>query len=60
MKDSERNPSVLLQENVAAMSLLATRALYDEQPELWKLGRLRLAPARPRFPSTHALRARES
>ena len=38
MKDSDRDPSVLLQEHVAAMSLLATRALYDEQPELWQLG----------------------
>jgi hypothetical protein len=38
VKDSDRDPTVLLQENAAAMSLLATRRLYAEQPELWRLG----------------------
>ena len=38
MKDRERAPRVLLTETAELLSLLATRALYEEQPELWRLG----------------------
>lgn len=38
MRDLERGPSVLLAETAPMLSILATRGLYEEQPELWKLG----------------------
>ena len=38
MKDSEREPRKVLSEMAPVLSVLATRALYEEQPELWKLG----------------------
>jgi hypothetical protein len=34
----EREPAVVLAEVAPMLSLLATRRLYEEQPELWKLG----------------------
>jgi hypothetical protein len=38
VKDSERDPGAVLSEVAPLLSLLATRALYEEQPELWTLG----------------------
>jgi hypothetical protein len=38
VRDPERPARVLLAESSGLLSLLATRALYDEQPELWRLG----------------------
>ena len=38
MNDAEREPKVLLAEMRQHLALVATRALYDEQPELWRLG----------------------
>lgn len=38
MKDRDRPPQVVLRETRSLLSILATRALYDEQPELWQLG----------------------
>jgi hypothetical protein len=33
-----RDPSDLIHESVGLLAVLATRSLYDEQPELWRLG----------------------
>lgn len=38
MKESERAPGAVLAEMAPMLSILATRGLYDEQPELWKMG----------------------
>lgn len=38
MKDSERPPDVVLAELAPMLSILATRGLYEEQPELWEMG----------------------
>lgn len=36
--EDEREPAVVLAEAVGYLALTATRRLYDEQPDLWKLG----------------------
>lgn len=36
--DDEREPVAVLTEAVGSLALTATRRLYDEQPDLWKLG----------------------
>ena len=38
MKDADRPPDVVLTEVAPMLAILATRGLYEEQPELWKLG----------------------
>ena len=38
MNDADRSPEVVLGEAAPMLALLATRGLYAEQPELWKLG----------------------
>lgn len=37
MNDAQRPPSVVLTETAPMLALLATRGLYREQPELWKM-----------------------
>lgn len=36
--EDDREPAAVLDEAVGYLALVATRRLYDEQPELWKLG----------------------
>lgn len=36
--DDGREPTVVLAEAIGYLALTATRRLYDEQPDLWKLG----------------------
>lgn len=36
--DDGREPTVVLAEATGYLALTATRKLYDEQPDLWKLG----------------------
>ena len=38
MKDSERAPKAVLAELAPMLSILATRGLYEERPELWTMG----------------------
>ena len=38
MKDEERSPRDVLTETAPLLAVLATRGLYDEQPDLWQLG----------------------
>jgi len=38
MNEAERSPQAVLSETAPMLSLIATRHLYAEQPELWKLG----------------------
>ena len=38
MRDVERAPTAVLEELAPMLALLATRSLYEEQPDLWKLG----------------------
>ena len=36
--DDRRDPAVVLRESIGFLALVATRRLYDEQPDLWRLG----------------------
>ncbi|HEY0493693.1 MAG TPA: hypothetical protein VGD57_09520, partial [Candidatus Dormibacteraeota bacterium] len=38
MKSVERPPTLLLSEAASMLAFKATAALYEEQPELWKMG----------------------
>jgi len=38
VKDADRTPQVVLREITPVMAILATRGLYEEQPELWQMG----------------------
>ena len=38
MNDADRSPDVVLAELAPMLSVLATRGLYEEQPELWERG----------------------
>ena len=35
---SDRDPRTVLQESLGLLALTATRRLYDEQPDLWRMG----------------------
>lgn len=38
MNDAERSPQAVLKELAPMLSIIATRRLYADQPQLWKLG----------------------
>jgi hypothetical protein len=55
---TERDPRVVLQESIGLLALVATRRLYDEQPDLWRMGEDGRARTLEDF--THHLRALSS
>jgi hypothetical protein len=38
VRPEERDARIVLGESVGALALIATNRLYDEQPDLWRLG----------------------
>lgn len=53
--DAERAPRAVLAESIGLLALLATRRLYQQQPELWDLGERGRARTLEDF--THHLKA---